>query len=96
MKLQTSRLLTLSTMTIQLTPEQEELIALRMETGEYQGIEDVLTEAFQLLKAFHENNEAQWIEEIRPAIDAAYESTEAPIEGSTFINQLRQRLQASV
>jgi hypothetical protein len=35
------------------------------------------------------------IEQIRPAIDAAYETAEPPIDGSTFINQLRQRLQAS-
>lgn len=82
-------------MTIQLTPEQEELIALRMQTGEYQSIEDVLAEAFQLLRDCHDDGEAEWIEQIRPAIDAAYETTQPAIDGSTFINQLRQRLQAS-
>jgi Arc/MetJ-type ribon-helix-helix transcriptional regulator len=46
-------------MTIQLTPEQEELITLRMKTGEYQSIEDVLAEAFQLLRDCHDDGEAE-------------------------------------
>jgi antitoxin ParD1/3/4 len=81
-------------MTIQLTPDQERFIQSKVQAGQYQSAEDVIATALRLLEDY-DNSEAHWLESIRPAIDAAYESTEPAIDGSTFVNQLRQRLKTA-
>jgi antitoxin ParD1/3/4 len=80
-------------MPIQLTADQEAIIQRKIQAGQYQSPEAVIEAALQLLNDY-ESNEAEWIESIRPKIDAAYENTDPAIDGSTFINQLRQRLQS--
>ncbi len=81
-------------MTIHLTPDQEQFIQSRVQTGQYQSAEEVLATALQLLQD-HETTQADWLENIRPAIDEAYAATEPAIDGPTFINQLRHRLQVA-
>jgi antitoxin ParD1/3/4 len=80
-------------MPIQLTPDQEAIIQSKIQAGQYQSPEAVIAAALQLLNDY-ESNEADWIESIRPKIDAAYENLSPPVDGSTFIDQLRQRLQS--
>lgn len=77
-------------MSIQLTPAQENIIHSKLQTGQYQTAEEVLEIALQLLSEY-ESGEADWIESVRGKIDEAYASTEPPVDGSTFVNQLRQR-----
>jgi len=79
-------------MTIQHTPDQEQFVQSKVKAGHYQSAEEVIATALQLLK-HHEESEAEWLESIRPAIDAAYEATEPAIDGSAFVTQIRQRLQ---
>jgi antitoxin ParD1/3/4 len=77
-------------MSIQLTPAQENIIHSKLQTGQYQTAEEVLEIALQLLSEY-ESGEADWIESVRGKIDEAYASTEPSVDGSTFVNQLRQR-----
>jgi antitoxin ParD1/3/4 len=79
-------------MPIQLTPAQEGVIHSKLQTGQYKSAEEVLEIALHLLNEY-ESGEADWLESIRGKIDEAYASTEPPVDGSTFINQLRQRFQ---
>jgi antitoxin ParD1/3/4 len=78
-------------MTIQLTDAQEQIIHSKLQTGQYKSAEEVLEVAFCLLNEY-ELGEVDWLESVRDKIDAAYESTEPAIDGSTFVNQLRQSL----
>ena len=77
-------------MTIQLTPAQAQLIHNKLQTGQYQSVEEILEIAFRLLEEY-ESEDAAWLEIVRAKINAAYETTAPPIDGSTFITQLRQR-----
>jgi antitoxin ParD1/3/4 len=81
-------------MSIQLTPAQEHIVHSKLQTGQYESAEEVLEIALQLLGEY-ESGEAGWLESIRGKIDEAYESTEPSVDGSTFVNQLRQRFQPS-
>jgi antitoxin ParD1/3/4 len=65
-------------MPIQLTPAQEAIIQSKLQTGQYQSPEAVIEAALQLLNDY-ESSEAEWIESIRPKIDAAYENTDSPV-----------------
>jgi antitoxin ParD1/3/4 len=79
-------------MSIQLTTAQEQVIHNKLQTGHYSSAEEVLEIALQLLDQY-ESGEADWLENVRDKVDAAYETIEPPIDGSTFVNQLRQRFQ---
>jgi antitoxin ParD1/3/4 len=81
-------------MSIQLTPALEQLIHSKVQTGQYKSAEEVLETAMKLLNAY-DLGEADWLTSVRSKIDEAYETTEAPVDGSTFINQLRQRIQST-
>jgi antitoxin ParD1/3/4 len=81
-------------MSIQLTPALEELIQNKVQTGHYKSAEEVIETAMKLLNAY-DSGESDWLESIRSKIDEAYETTEPPVDGSTFINQLRQRIQST-
>jgi antitoxin ParD1/3/4 len=81
-------------MTIQLTPDHEQIVQAKLQSGQYKNAEEVLSMALKLLEA-HEAGEAEWLESIRPKINAAYANTEPPVELSTAISQIRQRLHAS-
>jgi antitoxin ParD1/3/4 len=81
-------------MTIPLPPQHEQRIRHKLQTGNYQSAEEILDLALNLLDQ-HEQAETEWIEDIRPKIDAAIaiSETTAPLDGETVINQILDRFQ---
>lgn len=81
-------------MNIHLTPQQENLIQRQVDTGKYDSPEEVIEVALQLLDEY-EQNDTEWIEDIRQKInDAILESEKTPpVDGETFVNQIIERFQ---
>jgi antitoxin ParD1/3/4 len=90
-------------MQIVLTPEIEALVQQQLDTGHYDSAIDVITQAINLLQQQDNlsqeqleslQHEAQlgWEAADRRKIDEAYRTTEPPVDGHTFVNQLRQRI----
>lgn len=79
-------------MNIHLSPQQENLIQRQVDTGKYDSPEEVIDVALQLLYEY-EQNDAEWIEDIRQKIsDAMLESEKTPpVDGETFVNQMIDR-----
>jgi antitoxin ParD1/3/4 len=81
-------------MIIHLTPDQEQFIQSKLQAGAYESTEEIIQVAFRLLEDYDETDTV-WIESLRQQIDPAYETTEPSVDGSTFIRQLRQRIQSN-
>jgi antitoxin ParD1/3/4 len=81
-------------MTIHLTPEQEQLIETKLQSGKYHSAEEVLEVALRLLDEY-DRADAEWVEEVRTKIDTAIEASThtSPIDGKAFVNQILQRFQ---
>lgn len=80
-------------MNITLKPEQEALIHSKLQSGQYQTVDDVIQAALDLLdeqdKAYEE-----WVIETRAKVDEGIASLERGegIDGETFVNQLLSKL----
>lgn len=80
-------------MNITLRPEQEALIHAKLQSGQYQTVDDVIQAALDLLdeqdKAYEE-----WVIETRAKVDEGIASLERGegIDGETFVNQLLSKL----
>ena len=80
-------------MNIILKPEQEALIRAKLQSGQYQTIDDVIQAALDLLdkqdKAYEE-----WVIETRAKVDEGIASLERGegIDSETFVNQLLSKL----
>lgn len=80
-------------MNIKLKPEQEALIHAKLQSGQYQSVDDVIQAALDLLdeqdKAYEE-----WVIETRVKVDEGIASLERGegIDGETFVNQLLLKL----
>ena len=80
-------------MNITLRPEQETLIHAKLQSGQYQTVDDVIQAALDLLdeqdKAYEE-----WVIETRAKVDEGIASLERGegIDGETFVNQLLSKL----
>jgi antitoxin ParD1/3/4 len=65
-------------MSISLAPDQERLIQIKLQSGKYRSVEEVLEMALRLLDEY-DRADAEWVEEVRTKIDAAIEaSTHTP------------------
>jgi antitoxin ParD1/3/4 len=78
---------------ITLTPEQAEIIQQKLRSGRYKSIDDLLTQAFQLLDDWDEDSlieDPDWIESTRQKVDEAILSLEANggSDGETVVNQM--------
>lgn len=79
-------------MDITLKPDQEALIRSKLQSGQYQSVDDVIQAALSLLdeqdKAYEE-----WVIETRAKVDEGIASLERGegIDGETFVNQLLRR-----
>jgi antitoxin ParD1/3/4 len=81
-------------MQIVLTPELEALVQQQLDTGHYDSAIDVITQAINLLQQ-QDNLSQEQLEALQHAahkIDEAYRTTEPPVDGHIFANQLRQRI----
>ena len=81
-------------MSTSLTPDQEKLIQVKLQTGKYHSAEEVLETALQLLEEY-DRADASWLESVRVKVDAAISVSEhtPPIDGETFINGILERFQ---
>lgn len=81
-------------MNITLTPEQENIIKTKLQTGKYRNVEQVLEIALRLLDEY-ERSSPQWTEDVKAKINAAISLSEQtpPIDGENFINQIITKFQ---
>lgn len=79
-------------MSINLTPEQENLIQSKIQAGKYQSTQEVIEIALRLLDEY-DRAEAEWSEDVREKIEAALVASEhtAPVDGEAFVNQILDR-----
>lgn len=54
-------------MSIILRPEQDQFIQEKLKTGKYQTVDEVITEAFQLLEE-HDRHDQEWLNETREKV----------------------------
>jgi antitoxin ParD1/3/4 len=80
-------------MVIQLTPDQENFIESKLQTGEYRSPEEILQIAFRLFEKY-EQSDSEWLEDTRVKIQEAYDETAPAVDGAVFIRELRQKIQA--
>lgn len=82
-------------MNITLTPEQENFIKTRLQTGKYRNAEEVLEIALKLLDEYDRHSDAEWIKNVGDKIDAAIAASEhtSPIDGEGFVNKIVARFQ---
>lgn len=80
-------------MNITLKPEQEALIHSKLQSGQYQTVDDVIQAALDLLDEQDKAYE-QWVIETRAKVDEGIASLERGegIDGETFVNQLLSKL----
>ncbi len=76
-------------MSISLKPEQEQFIREKLQTGKYQTVDEVITEAFRLLEE-RDQHYQEWLEETSVKIDEGIASLDRGegIDGETFVNQI--------
>ena len=79
-------------MNISLTPEQEQFIKTKLQTGKYRNEEELLEIALKLLDEY-ERSDAEWVENVRVKIDAAIANSTPPIDGESFVNKIVARFQ---
>jgi antitoxin ParD1/3/4 len=80
-------------MNVTLTPEQSEIIQVKLQSGHYQTIEEVLAQAFLLLDDWDElslTDDPAWIESTRRKVDEAVKSLaeNGGTDGETVVNRL--------
>jgi antitoxin ParD1/3/4 len=80
-------------MDITLTTEQAQLVQQKLQSGQYHTVDDLLTQAFQLLEEWDEHsmiNDLDWIESTQPKVDAAIRSleTKGGNDGEAVVNHL--------
>ena len=80
-------------MSITLKPEQEQLIQAKVKTGKYNNVDEVITEALQLLEE-RDKHYQKWIEETRQkvAVGLAQLDGGEGIEVQTVINNLKEKV----
>lgn len=80
-------------MNINLKPEQEALIHAKLQSGQYQTVDDVIQVALNLLEE-QDKAYVEWVNETRIKIDEGIASLERGegIDGETFVNQLMTEL----
>lgn len=83
-------------MNISLTPEQENIIKIKLKSGKYRNAEEVLEIALRLLDEYELSN-AEWTKDVKVKIDAAISTSEhtPPIDGESFVNQILARFKSS-
>ncbi|MEO0934195.1 MAG: type II toxin-antitoxin system ParD family antitoxin [Cyanobacteria bacterium J06641_2] len=76
------------------TPEQEQFIQNKLQTGKYRNAQEVLELAFKLLDEY-EQADTDWINSVREKIDAAIAISEQtpPIDGKAFVGHILKDLQ---
>jgi len=81
-------------MSIRLTPEQENLIETKLQSGKYHSAEEVIAIALRLLDEY-DRADAEWVAQVRTKIDAAIAASThtPPTDGETFVNQILERFQ---
>jgi antitoxin ParD1/3/4 len=77
-------------MSISLTPDQEQFIQTKLQSGKYNSAEELLGIALRLLDEY-DKADAEWIEEVRGKIDAALNTAKPPVDGETFVNGVLER-----
>jgi antitoxin ParD1/3/4 len=80
-------------MNVTLTPEQTEIVQLKLQSGRYQTIEEILAQAFLLLEDWDEyslTDDPVWIESTRRKVDEAVKSLaeNGGTDGETAVNRL--------
>lgn len=80
-------------MDIILKPEQEQLIKAKVNSGKYRTIEEVITEALQLLDE-RDKHYQKWVEDTRKKVSVGLEQLDRGegIEVQTVINKLKQKV----
>ncbi len=80
-------------MNITLRPEQEALIKSKLQSGQYQSVDDVIQAALDLLDEQDKAYE-QWVIETRAKVEEGIASLERGegIDGEIFVNQLLSKL----
>ena len=80
-------------MDIILKPEQEQLIKAKVESGKYTTVDEVITEALQLLDE-RDKHYQKWVEDTRQkvAVGLAQLDRGEGIEVQTVINKLKERV----
>lgn len=80
-------------MNITLKPDQEAFIHAKLQSGQYQTVDDVIQAALHLLDERDKAYE-QWVIETRAKVDEGIASLERGegIDGETFVNQLVVKL----
>ncbi|WP_449417729.1 ribbon-helix-helix domain-containing protein [Phormidium nigroviride] len=78
-------------MSITLTPEQEQLIQAQLATGRYTNINEIISDALQLLEKRDRYN--LWVEEVCAKIDIAAIQLDRGegVDGETAIAQIRAK-----
>jgi antitoxin ParD1/3/4 len=79
-------------MSTSLTPDQEKIIQVKLQTGKYHSAEEVLETALQLLEEY-DRADTSWLESVRDKVDAAISASEhtQPIDGETFVTGILER-----
>ena len=79
-------------MNITLKPDQEAFIRAKLQSGQYQTVDDVIQAALDLLDEQDKAYE-HWVIETRAKVDEGIASLERGegIDGETFVNQLLRR-----
>ena len=82
-------------MDITLKPDQEKLIRAKVNSGKYTTIDEVITEALQLLDE-RDKRYQQWLEETRQQVSVGLAQLDRGegIESQTVINHLKERIKA--
>ncbi|MBD2770749.1 ribbon-helix-helix domain-containing protein [Iningainema tapete] len=80
-------------MNISLNSDQEQFIQELLKSGEYETIDEVIAQAFRLLKDNHTEYQ-KWIEETREKVDSAVAQLERGegIDGEVVVERLREKL----
>jgi antitoxin ParD1/3/4 len=83
-------------MNVTLTPEQTEIIQVKLRSGRYQTIEDVMAQAFLLLDDWDEDSltdDPAWIESTQRKVNDAVKSLaeNGGTDGETVVGQLLDR-----
>ena len=79
-------------MNITLNPEQEQFIQDKLQSGEYESVDDVIKAALHLLEEQDEAYE-QWIIETRAKVDAAAASLDRGegLDGEQVVNRILEK-----
>jgi antitoxin ParD1/3/4 len=83
-------------MNITLTPEQAQIVQQKLQSGRYETITEVLTQALQLLEDWEEHRlteDPDWIASTQQKVDAAIASLDrnGGTDGETVVNQLLEK-----